>query len=664
VAALPVAAAAALWLHGGRRQLRLRREGGALEAAEEKPYLVRWPTPEDAKQRADHAAVRTVVPLGSAFPDQAAGAGGEEGAPPKDSATISVSPPGPGRRQHGAPAGRASPWVPEKCELPAAPRRCSRMEANVEYTFDGAADRWTQDIRHVIGPEKCCSICQGTTKCKAWSWVKNAGPFRDWYRCFLTGSAPTGKRGKNGVISGLPPPRLSLVTPAKVEGPKGVSLFCFSLMRPGSSEVDLLEMQQQHGISIFLCDEYMVYSNKPVRLGSDLTASVINSDLKCKSGGDYGKALNSWIFIEVWRKVIADGRYFHHDWTVKVDPDAVFFPDRLKEVLQDHSEAGYVNNCKDGMHGPIEVVSRKAVGALAWDYRTTPNKTYPSRCVAAQELSRWGEDMFLDKCLMETLGVKREFDVRLMCEGSCGCPDWYWCQNGTRRVTFHPFKTVDNYMNCLANAMHKAEAMPPPPPPCAQASGQCGGRGWTGSTCCVKGHECVRRSAEYSECRPACVLPMQQCGGKHWHGLSCCTEGYNCTKKNEWYAQCRPLWAPPLPVPTTTTAAPTPSPARGADGCARAERQCGGKSWQGPSCCEHGYTCRRKDRWYSQCKPKGWTGDWGTNSSASAGASAGTTCAGPGEQCGGKEWFSCCVAGYTCTAKNSWYSDCRRPADM
>jgi len=34
--------------------------------------------------------------------------------------------------------------------------------------------------------------------------------------------------------------------------------------------------------------------------------------------------------------------------------------------------------------------------------------------------------------------------------------------------------------------------------------------------------------------------PWQQCGGKSWSGATCCTQGLKCTSINEWYSQCEP----------------------------------------------------------------------------------------------------------------------------
>jgi len=67
------------------------------------------------------------------------------------------------------------------------------------------------------------------------------------------------------------------------------------------------------------------------------------------------------------------------------------------------------------------------------------------------------------------------------------------------------------------------------------------------------------------------------------------------------------------PATTTTTAPPTPTTTDAGctdETCAAANRQCGGKSYDGPTeCCDAGYTCYKQGRWYSQCRqdcPDGW----------------------------------------------------------
>merc|ERR1712217_933498 len=64
----------------------------------------------------------------------------------------------------------------------------------------------------------------------------------------------------------------------------------------------------------------------------------------------------------------------------------------------------------------------------------------------------WGEDLFMDQCLSKVLGVTRENDFRLLVEDHCDAPSgWRSCTDSSK-ATFHPFKTVWEYQECLVNA--------------------------------------------------------------------------------------------------------------------------------------------------------------------------------------------------------------------
>mmetsp|Transcript_6353 Transcript_6353/g.17761 ORF Transcript_6353/g.17761 Transcript_6353/m.17761 type:complete len:581 (-) Transcript_6353:104-1846(-) len=333
---------------------------------------------------------------------------------------------------------------------------CGQMEHDTDYQ-SGQLLAPVEDVRTV---EQCCKTCASSVQCKAWTWGKFKSSDEQNSVCYMKTEVPkdaSEKKRAEGVVSGLPGDRIvrkklnydmqsiSVFRPG--------SIFCFSLMIPGSYEQELLKAQHDMSSNIFGCDEAAVYSNTSITIAPGVITAVIDSDLQCKLGGESYTALNSWIFIAVWRRVVEDARYLHHDWTVKVDPDSVFLPDRLGVVLQDHKGAGYLNNCKFGLHGPIEVLARSAVAALAADYDASFDGKAPKLCVETLEFGLWGEDVFLDRCLHDVLQVGRETDDRLMCEAHCDCPDWFWCKNGTNRVSFHPFKRADLYTQCLANTL-------------------------------------------------------------------------------------------------------------------------------------------------------------------------------------------------------------------
>jgi len=238
------------------------------------------------------------------------------------------------------------------------------------------------------------------------------------------------------------------------------SLYCFTLMQPTGYEKDLIVHQHKAHVSIFACDEFAVFSSKVIDISSRVKTVAIDSDLKCKEGnGDLGILLNTEIFFAVWDKVITEKRFNVHAWTVKVDPDSVFLPSRLRMDLKHHSEGPtgvYINNCKMGLKGPLEVFSRIAVHLWAEGrHRCVEhfNKLCSGPCP-------WGEDKFIDQCLWKVLGVRRENDWSLLATAHCDPPDgWTDCLDVTK-ATFHPFKDGGDWRKCMYHAggySHKSE---------------------------------------------------------------------------------------------------------------------------------------------------------------------------------------------------------------
>ncbi|CAE6935900.1 unnamed protein product, partial [Symbiodinium sp. KB8] len=63
--------------------------------------------------------------------------------------------------------------------------------------------------------------------------------------------------------------------------------------------------------------------------------------------------------------ILLDQDFLSAEWLVKVDPDTVWAPTRLRHYLREHSwgiggDGIYFNNCEEGLHGPIEVFSKNA----------------------------------------------------------------------------------------------------------------------------------------------------------------------------------------------------------------------------------------------------------------------------------------------------------------
>ena len=87
---------------------------------------------------------------------------------------------------------------------------------------------------------------------------------------------------------------------------------------------------------------------------------------KLRLGGRWNTALNTPVFSAIWKQVLQLSEFKAHAWTVKLDPDTVFFPARLADFLP-KADAAFLVNCNEGLHGPIEVVSRSALQQVQWE---------------------------------------------------------------------------------------------------------------------------------------------------------------------------------------------------------------------------------------------------------------------------------------------------------
>jgi len=149
--------------------------------------------------------------------------------------------------------------------------------------------------------------------------------------------------------------------------------------------------------------------------------------------------------MRAFKTIVNDGRVFRYGWLVKADPDAVFFPGRLKLHLQGKEGTKgtglYIINCKNeyggALYGSLEVFSRNAIRSF---------KLGLSRC-RKLHWWHWGEDYFMQRCL-DLLAVGRIFDYELV--GDPGC-HWAPCTDN-KRVAFHPYKDKHSYFDCWKQA--------------------------------------------------------------------------------------------------------------------------------------------------------------------------------------------------------------------
>lgn len=226
------------------------------------------------------------------------------------------------------------------------------------------------------------------------------------------------------------------------------SLLCAAIFLPWTVEPQLLEMELKERMNLFSCEGTAVYSDSNISLGDGLVvARELGVSLHCPRGGPYGNFQNTPIFISFWDHIIKDGEFKSHAWTVKVDPDAVFFPGRLRDLLlsRDNLDAGrkavFLNNCQLGLHGPIEIVSRRV---LELYYAHHDTCWYNGQ-----------EDVWIEQCLQH-VGAEKVDQWDILAEKDCWRnsfvkdPDWYLCESA--HVSFHPFKSPGSYKWCFQRA--------------------------------------------------------------------------------------------------------------------------------------------------------------------------------------------------------------------
>eukprot|EP00405_Crypthecodinium_cohnii_P007175 CAMPEP_0206422944 /NCGR_PEP_ID=MMETSP0324_2-20121206/2393_1 /ASSEMBLY_ACC=CAM_ASM_000836 /TAXON_ID=2866 /ORGANISM="Crypthecodinium cohnii, Strain Seligo" /LENGTH=564 /DNA_ID=CAMNT_0053887423 /DNA_START=15 /DNA_END=1709 /DNA_ORIENTATION=+ len=211
----------------------------------------------------------------------------------------------------------------------------------------------------------------------------------------------------------------------------GTSLYCFSVVNwkaPApkpfwSTEAQLADNIKMHGVSICQCDGHDFYDGVPT------------------PKAEWGSFSNIDAFQQIWKEVQEKGAYKNFDWTVKVDADAVFLPNRLKQHLDKlRTPKGarvYLENIdyQFKFMGALEVMTREAVDRYL-------EKGH--ECIRGKH--EGGEDFFLKGCL-DAIGIDHMSDYSLLADKYAGqdrpCTDgwavayhfhkkvlsWNWCYN-------------------------------------------------------------------------------------------------------------------------------------------------------------------------------------------------------------------------------------------
>ena len=237
-------------------------------------------------------------------------------------------------------------------------------------------------------------------------------------------------------------------------------LFCFSVVQAKTDDSDRTAVGISNGL-LPDCDAFRVYSN--VSFISDISTlarcngcveAAINGSMAVNSGGPYNNLLNTPIFHQVWTHIFRSGIFRQYDWTVKLDSDCAFSPDRLRHYLAlfpttatiggnyYNSDTGYYND----VMGPMEVVSQK--GMLEFE------ENLP-RCLGSWSTA--GEDLFLQLCAGR-IGMPVTPMPLLLLNNPTGSLDTSMtaeppapsCTHDCH-IGFHPFKNTAGVHQCVQN---------------------------------------------------------------------------------------------------------------------------------------------------------------------------------------------------------------------
>jgi hypothetical protein len=260
-------------------------------------------------------------------------------------------------------------------------------------------------------------------------------------------------------------------------------------------------------------------------------------------------------------------------------------------------------------------------GFMGWELASDPAATY------ANQLAGVGQSLQASGLTARTFAARSK-------SAAAGCP----VAGIVRQEPPAPAPTAAS-----TPALAPAQAATPTQPAdvgCARIGWQCGGAGWTGSTCCQQG-DCLAYIPEYSECRVGCPA------------------GWLCNQQTTIPPPAQPAVPPTQPavpptqpavpptqpaVPPTQPAVPAPAPKAppaapkappaapkappaapkapptvpptvpptqpvASQTCNAVGYQCGGSGWTGSTCCSAG-TCQAYISTYSQCRtgtcPPGW----------------------------------------------------------
>merc|ERR1712117_948612 len=194
--------------------------------------------------------------------------------------------------------------------------------------------------------------------------------------------------------------------------------------------LELMNNQAEQNLGIFQCEGHDVFSDSALTLSTgEAFTQVFDTDgdwkfAKRKSTGAY---VNTGIFSDVWRVIAREAKWQQSEWVVKVDPDAVFVPARLRKSLETTYEpegGSYYVNCPYvdfGFFGNLEVFSKAAFSTLLSNIDDCKADTAEINWKVGVKNGKFGpmgEDLFAQTC-MDKHGVRRASAFGSTQDGAC-----------------------------------------------------------------------------------------------------------------------------------------------------------------------------------------------------------------------------------------------------
>lgn len=231
------------------------------------------------------------------------------------------------------------------------------------------------------------------------------------------------------VLGGAPDLPEPLTTSAPKGEASGDTLFCFTVVMPNTFEVALVGAQKKQKLGIFACDASALFQAAASLHGKSIKLIAIPK-----------------VFHTIWKEVKEDKQYLDYDWTVKVEPDVVFIPDRLKDhlnKLKAPKKPGiYVKNshAKWGFIGAVQVYSKEAM-----------NTYFKNHKECSKNMVTQSEDVYMMTCL-DTAGVRYMLDDMMLNDQQTlsyvmDMKDLSYCGD-IRFAAYHPYKDLDTWMQC------------------------------------------------------------------------------------------------------------------------------------------------------------------------------------------------------------------------